>query len=182
MIRHALSDLGDSPPALVGHQADKIRSPIGPNAVLQVWLEAHGMDDPSITPHAAPSPDAQRAGAISGALKALLDPVPGSRKVLTHLAALEVDLRRHGTSVLGKVSTPLLVKIGQELATLPVASDNAPMQDLMGMLLAELDARSGPRRQYLSTFDSSEKLEVSEGSHTDFMNVLGASDAKPTKP
>ena len=134
-----------------------------------------------MTSNATPPPDAQRAGEISGALKALLDPVPGSRKVLTHLAALETDLRRHGTSVLGKVSTPLLVKIGQELATLPISNHNAPLQDLMGMLLAELDARSGPRRQYLSTFDSSEKLEVSEGSHTDFMNVLGASDTNPPK-
>jgi hypothetical protein len=140
------------------------------------------MDDKLNTGAPAPSADTQRAGAMAAALKSLLDPVPGSRKVLTHVAALELDLRRHGTVVLGKVSTPLLVKIGQELATLPVASQNAPLQDLMGLLLAELDARAGPRRQYLSTFDSPTHLEVSEGSHTDFMNVLGADAGKPPKP
>lgn len=128
------------------------------------------------------SPDALRAQAMSAALKSVLDPVAGSRKVLMHLAALEVDLRRHGTVVLGKVGTPLLVKIGQELATLPATAHSAPLQDLMAMLLAELDARSGPRRQFLSTFASSDKLEVSEGSHTDFMNVLGGGDAKTPKP
>ena len=141
-----------------------------------------GNHDTANTGNTAASADTQRAHAISSALKAMLDPVPGARKVLTHLAALELDLRRHGTMVLGKISTPLVVKIGQELATLPADNQNAPLQDLMGMLLAELDARAGPRRQYLSTFGSQGKLEVSEGSHTDFMNVLGAGDSQSGKP
>lgn len=140
------------------------------------------MDDKLNPVKATASPDTQRAHAMSAALKAVLDPVAGSRKVLVHLAALELDLMRHGTVVLGKVGIPLLVKIGQELATLPATAGNAPLQDLMAMLLAELDARSGPRRQFLSTFASSDKLEVSEGSHTDFMNVLGGGDAKTPKP
>ena len=140
------------------------------------------MDDKLNPVKATASPDTQRAHAMSAALKAVLDPVAGSRKVLVHLAALELDLMRHGTVVLGKVGIPLLVKIGQELATLPATAGNAPLQDLMAMLLAELNARSGPRRQFLSTFDSADKLDVSEGSHTDFMNVLGGNQAKTPKP
>lgn len=126
------------------------------------------------------SADPGRAGAMSAALKALLDPVRGSRKVLTHVAALEADLLRHGLMVLGRVSTPTLLKLGKELATLPVAADNAPLQELQSLLLVELDSRTGRRRPYLSSFVSDDKLLVSEGSHTDFMNLVGPGD--PAKP
>ncbi len=124
--------------------------------------------------------ETERARAISAALTAMLNPVPGSRKVLPHLAAVEADLPRHGLVVLGKVSTPTLVKLAQELATLPVAANNTALHDLQALLLGELDARSRPRREFLSTFVATDRLEVSEGSHTDFMNVAGLD--KPGKP
>ncbi len=129
----------------------------------------------------APSPaDIAKALRIASALKAALDPVPAARKVLPHLAALEADLRRHALAVFSRVSTPVLIHVAQELATLPAAADNSPLHDLQSLLINELDARNRPRQQFLSSFMTEEKLQVSEGSHTDFMSMLGA-DA-PAKP
>ena len=104
-----------------------------PNTGIEILL--HNLVNPSRSLIAIENGEVTGRQVGSGATNLVLDPVPGARKVLTHLAALELDLRRHGTMVLGKISTPLVVKIGQELATLPADNQNAPLQDLMGMFI-----------------------------------------------
>jgi|JI10StandDraft_1071094.scaffolds.fasta_scaffold443947_2 hypothetical protein len=134
------------------------------------------------SPTAAPAQGGSRLGAMLASLKALLDAVPNARRVFPHVAALESDLKKHGLVVLQKAPVAALTKVSKELARLPMQPDDAPLQELGTVLLGELEARS-PRRspQFMSTFVSEEKLVVSEGSHTDFMAVIGQADT-PKKP
>ena len=122
-----------------------------------------------------------QAAAMVVALKALLDQVPGSRQALPHLAALEGDLGRHGLAVLGKAPTPALLKASQQLARLPLPSEGRELQRLGHLLLDEIDARSRPSGDGMrSDFHTPDRLQVSEGSHTDFMEASGL--AEPKKP
>ena len=119
-----------------------------------------------------------RIQAMLSSLGALLDPVPNARKVLPHLAALETDLARHGLFVLQGAPMHALLKASEELASLPIRPNDLALQDLGTLLLGELESRSRPRRQYLSTFVSPDKLEVSEGSHTDFLALYNLPEHK----
>lgn len=129
-------------------------------------------------PLAATAQDGTRLGAMLGSLKALLDAVPNARRVFPHVAALESDLKKHGLVVLQKAPVSALTKVSKELAKLPMRGDDLPLQELGTVLLGELEARSPHRSpQFMSTFVSEEKLVVSEGSHTDFMAVVGQAEA-----
>lgn len=122
------------------------------------------------------APEPTRIQAMLASLRALLDPVPNARKVLPHLAALEADLARHGLFVLRGAPMHALIKTSEELASLPIRNDDAPLQELGTLLLGELEWRSKPGRQYLSTFVAPDKLEVSEGSATDFLALSNLPD------
>lgn len=89
--------------------------------------------------------DAARAHAMAGSLSRLLDRVRGSREVLPHLAALESALLQHGLAVLDSASVAVLARISTQLASLPVADDDALLHDLQGRLLDAMERRSQPR-------------------------------------
>jgi len=116
--------------------------------------------------------------AMAAALKALLDPVARSRQVLPHLAALELNLTQDGLAVLKRASTKSLVKLGQELATLPVQPDNLPLQRLMSALLDELDRRARPRPAPGPSSAATDALVVTEITHSDFMAAGGMAGPK----
>ena len=129
---------------------------------------------------ASPSGARTRVQAMGASLKALLDQAPKARQVFPHLAALEADLANHGLVVLHKVPFKALMKVSQELASLPMRQEDVALQDLGTVLLRELEARTQTHGQFLSTFASAGRLEVSEASHSDFLEAVArASQDKP---
>ena len=130
---------------------------------------------------ASPSGARTRVQSMAASLKALLDQAPNARQVFSHLAALETDLANHGLVVLQKVPLKALMKVSRELASLPMRQDDLALQDLGTVLLAELEARTQTHGQFLSTFASAGRLEVSEASHSDFLEAMAhAAQDKPS--
>lgn len=119
------------------------------------------------------TPDA-RSQAMAKSLGAILDRVPGARDALPLMAALERSLLRLGLGAVESASTTSLTRIAAQLATLPVADDDAPMRALQARLLAVIGSRAhanGSPQGFLSSFLTESKLEVSEASHSDFMRA-----------
>ena len=116
-----------------------------------------------------------RSIGMGRALGAILDRVKGSREVLPLMAALEQTLRTQGLKALDAASMAALSRIASQLSTLPVADDDAPMRDLQGYLLARLSpadpAAAAPAFQ--PSLISTDALEVSAGSLSDFMAIAG---------
>ncbi len=135
--------------------------------------------------HPNPSLPAQesaaRGAAMTTALSAMLDRVKGSREALPLMAALERSLQTQGLSAIDNASHSVLARIAGQLATLPAAPQDSAMLDLQTYLLDRLTppapaaaAASAP------VFVSTDALEVSEGSLTDFMAVQEAARARST--
>lgn len=83
-----------------------------------------------------PSPAERIRGRLMAqSLGQLLDRAPGAREVLPHLAALERSLLEKGAGAIELVPAHWLSKIGTQLASLPVADDDAPLQDLLARLV-----------------------------------------------
>lgn len=127
-------------------------------------------------PRSEPPPAAAdaRSQAMARSLGAILDRVPGSRDVLPLMAALERSLLTLGIAAVESASTTSLARVATQLATLPVADDDKPMKALQQALLTVMNARShanGSPQGFLSSFVSADKLEVSEASHSDFMQA-----------
>lgn len=135
-----------------------------------------------------------RAHVMAHSLSRLLDRVRGSREVLPHLAAMETALLQHGLAVLDNASVTVLRRISTQLASLPVAEDDAPLQDLQLQLLGAMERRigsapapsapSGPatvhgpfvssvasRPGFGDSVIGQDKVEVRELSHSAFMAV-----------
>jgi len=122
-------------------------------------------------------------------VKALLDPVPMSRKVLQGLAAVERALAIDGMEGLDWLPQALLEKAGTELRSLPLPAGNTALPQLlslMGLVVATRIARHNPaaaqhaQNEFLSSFLCEDKLVVSEASHTDFVQ-LSLDEKPPTK-
>jgi hypothetical protein len=130
----------------------------------------------STLPAAELALDRLRAGMMQQSLSHLLNRVPGARQALRHLALLETALAEHGTPLLAGLSRPVLVKLCRQLASLPVAPDDAPLLDLQERLLCALESAPalGPpehrpvQLHELSDFLTEEKLLVAEASYDDF--------------
>jgi hypothetical protein len=110
-----------------------------------------------------------RARTMAASLSRLLDQVRGARDVLPHLAALEAALVQRGLVVLDDASITVLSRISTQLASLPVADDDAPLQDLQMRLLAALDRRSRPKQRVVSSFMGDGRMSVEEVSHSAFL-------------
>lgn len=124
--------------------------------------------------------DDTMASAMARELGALLDAVPGSRRVLQHLAVLERALAEVGLDAIDKLSPPVLERAAAQLAGLPMPQQaTALAQLLMALRLTiedraqqEREARESRGRAFLSSFLTESKVSVSEASHTDFMRAL----------
>lgn len=115
-----------------------------------------------------------RAKVMAMALAALLNRVTGARDVLPHLSALEAALRERGLASLEQASVPVLSKICTQLASLPVADDDAPLQDLQTRLLDAMDRRTRPKN-LMSTMGNDQVI-VAEISHSAFMAAANGED------
>jgi hypothetical protein len=126
---------------------------------------------------AAPAPgdatDRLRGRLMQRAIGALLDQVRGSREVMPHLAALELGLGEHGVDgALAAVPAHLLQKIFGQLRVLPIPSDDPVLGDLIARLQRQLRRQAPAATHQLAPFDPEATVVITEGSHSDFMNVL----------
>lgn len=77
-------------------------------------------------------------------MKRLLDQVPGSRRALPHLAALEDGLGRRGASAAEQVPPHWLGRIVNQLGSLPLREDDHELQDLLSRLSRALAEHQRP--------------------------------------
>ena len=108
-------------------------------------------------------------------LTALLDRVRGARDALPHLATLESALGERGTAAIDAIPPRWRARICSQLSSLPLPENDAPLQDLLGRLLASLDTRS-----HSVSMDREGDMErtvvIREISHSEFMAVAAAQD------
>jgi hypothetical protein len=132
--------------------------------------------DPSIT-----SP---LATALRAELAAVLDAVPASRRVLQHLAVVEHQLKTQGLRGLRSLPEPVLAKAHTQLASLPLGAGGSSLHQLLDLLALAVDppvdatTDSQPSDQFLSSFLTEDKLEVSDATHSDFQRVVDESASR----
>ena len=121
--------------------------------------------------------DEQLEAAMHGQLKALLDAVPGSRRVLQHMALLEHTLKQDGLRGLDWLPLAALEKANSQLASLPLKPESTMLPQLLSLLNLAIEARQAQHApgsdQFLSSFLTDDKLLVSDASHTDFAQLQG---------
>jgi hypothetical protein len=122
-------------------------------------------------------------------VKALLDAVPMSRKVLQGLAAVERALAKDGMEGIDWLPQAVLEKAAVQLKSLPMPAGNKALPQLLALMslaVATRTARHTPdaldhnQIQFLSSFLCDDKLKVSEASLTDFLRL--SDNAEPTGP
>ena len=130
------------------------------------------------------APPAADAKHLRDELKALLNRCPGARQVLPHLAGVEQALKTQGLVAFDSLPPRVLQRAATQLESVLAEPVSAPIADLrsrLGVALrnhekAELAAS---RRAAPSSFLVDEKLQVSEGSVSDFMKVMEESKQRP---
>jgi hypothetical protein len=110
-------------------------------------------------------------------LKALFNRCPGSREVLPHLAGVEHALKTQGLEAFEQLPQRVLQRaIGQleSVLTEPVGAGIAELRSRIGVALTNFEKveQAASRRAAPSSFLVDEKLQVSEGSVSDFMAVM----------
>ena len=121
--------------------------------------------------------DNTAAATIRGELKALLDAVPGARRVLPHLTVVERLLAASGFAGLDAMPTDALEKAADQLGKLPIKSEGSLLPQMHMLLNLAVGARDHAKPaiesdQFISSFLTEEKLEVNEISHTDFDRLM----------
>jgi hypothetical protein len=120
------------------------------------------------------SPDAPRVQAMARALSTLLDRVRDSRQALPHLAALESGLKQSGLLTIENASHTVLAKVCNQLASLPNGHTDESLRSLLAALQSAIHRkRPPPAGSHVETLGGSGVVEVSEISHTDFLNITG---------
>jgi hypothetical protein len=114
---------------------------------------------------------------MCGELKDLLDQHKASRRSLPHLAGLERALARKGAAALGKMPERVLRQALHQLEGLLTARSGTGLADLRARLVVAVTAAErieavAARNAGPTSFLAEHKLEVSEASLTDFMNVV----------
>jgi hypothetical protein len=135
----------------------------------------------TVHPEPLESLECMHLKAMNDALKALLDRVPGSRRALPHLAALEVSLRRNGLTSVRQASLPVLEKVLAQLSGMPDVRTEPALQSLQGTLLAAIARQQPPhpKSQLTSLGDADQVVEVRELSENTFMLMT---NGQPTRP
>jgi hypothetical protein len=141
------------------------------------------------TPAAHARPDAplhrdQRALAMHAALAAALDAAPRSRKVFRHLATIEHHLWHRGALFIHDLPLSTLQRLREQLESVARGAHIAALAPLRECIA---DAVKAQQRRQLeqemrlppSSFFVDHKLEVSEATPSDFIEVAG--DSRPTE-
>lgn len=110
-------------------------------------------------------------------LKDLLSRCPGAREVLPHLAGVEHALKTQGLAAFDTLPPRVLQRAAAQLesvVTEPVNAGIAELRSRLGVALKnhEKAEQAASRRAAPSSFLVDEKLQVSEGSVSDFMKVM----------
>lgn len=110
-------------------------------------------------------------------LKALFNRCAGSREVLPHLAGVEHAIKTQGLAAFDTLPQRVLQRACAQLesvVTEPVSAGIAELRSRIGVALKNFERieQAAARRAAPSSFLVDEKLQVSEGSHSDFMAAL----------
>lgn len=111
-----------------------------------------------------------------GDLRALLDGAHGIRKVLRHLAAVEHHLKRRGPAAINELPLRVLHQAVRQLDSLAVPPVAPGLLKLRTLLLQAIGGQEEQTRQAglltpISSFLSEHKLQVQEGSLSDFDRI-----------
>ena len=114
---------------------------------------------------------------MRGELKELFSRCPGAREVLPHLAGVEQALKVRGLAAFDSLPQRVIARAKAQLesvATEPVSAGIAELRSRIGVALQKHERieQAASRRAGPSSFLVDEKLQVSEGSVSDFMAVL----------
>lgn len=113
-----------------------------------------------------------RSRQMVASLGRLLDRVQGSREVLPHLAALERGLLDDGMEAFDKLQPQWMRRIASQLGSLPLPEDDAPLQDMLHVVMDRLEAQRATPHNV--PFDMERTVVIEEISHTDFMTMTRA--------
>lgn len=137
------------------------------------------LDATQASTHKTPADAAAHASAqvIRQELKELFNRCPGSREVLPHLAGVEHAIKTHGLAAFEKLPQRVLQRASGQLesvVTEPVSAGIAELRSRIGVALKHFEKieQAASRRAAPSSFLVDEKLQVSEGSHSDFMAAV----------
>jgi hypothetical protein len=111
-------------------------------------------------------------------LTGLLDKHKASRRTLPHLAGLERALKTRGAAAFGKLSERVLSQALHQLEALMTTRGGTGLADLRARLVVAVTAierveAAKARDAGPTSFLADHKLQVSEGSITDFMRIAG---------
>lgn len=115
--------------------------------------------------------------AMRAELKDLFNRCPGSREVLPHLAGVEHAIKTQGLAAFENLPLRVLQRATAQLESVltePVSPAIAELRSRIGVALKNFEKleQAASRRSAPSSFLVDEKLQVSEGSHTDFMAAV----------
>jgi hypothetical protein len=160
---------------------------------VRLRREARGLTfvlEPQASPVAQAVLDAplhrdQRALAMHAGLRTALDAAPGSRKVFRHLAAIEHHLWHRGALFIHDLPLSALERVREQLDGMARGAFGTALAPLRECIA---DAVSAQRRRELeqemrlppSSFFVDHKLQVSEATPSDFVEVAGDS-VRPTE-
>lgn len=110
-------------------------------------------------------------------IKALFSRCPGSREVLPHLAGVEHAIKMQGLAAFDTLPQRVLQRASGQLESVitePVSAGIAELRSRIGVALKKFEKieQAASRRAAPSSFLVDEKLQVSEGSHSDFMAAV----------
>lgn len=129
----------------------------------------------------APLHNDQRALAMHAGLRAALDVAPGSRKVFRQLATIEHHLWHRGSLFIHDLPLSALERVREQLDGMARGAHGAALAPLRECIADAMKAQQ--RRQIEqemrlppSSFFVGHKIEVSEATPSDFVEVAGAAD------
>jgi hypothetical protein len=137
------------------------------------------LDSPQASAARTPAETAANvaARAMRQELKELLNRCPGSREVLPHLAGVEHAIKTQGLAAFDALPQRVLQRALGQLESVvaePVGAGIAELRSRIGVALKNFEKieQAASRRAAPSSFLVEEKLQVSEGSHSDFMAAV----------
>lgn len=137
------------------------------------------LDSTQATPNKTPVDPAAEASVrtMRQELKELFNRCPGSREVLPHLAGVEHAIKTQGLAAFETLPQRILQRASGQLESVvsePVSAGIAELRSRIGVALKNFEKieQAASRRAAPSSFLVDEKLQVSEGSHSDFMAAL----------
>ncbi|MBP8309462.1 MAG: hypothetical protein KAY46_19460 [Burkholderiaceae bacterium] len=117
---------------------------------------------------------------MARALSTLLNQTRDARRAWPHLSALEISLSRNGLNCVEQASLAVLIKVSQQLASVPDGRNDPNLCALQEALLRSMARkRPVPAHAQLEDLGGGGFVEVSEITHSAFMAIANAAPALP---